>query len=67
MHPAFVSSLLGVNSKKEKGSFRVFHDLSFTKGWAINDFIPLELTVVCYEDFDFVSDLVFCHQGLGLS
>lgn len=63
-HPAFISSPLGVIPKKEVGSFRVIHDLSYLKGRAVNDFIPWDLCSVVYEDFDQVSALIIC-LGIG--
>lgn len=63
-HPHFVCSPLGVVLKKEPGSFRVIHDLSFPKGQSVNDMIPNHLTSVSYEDFDHMVSLIV-QQGLG--
>lgn len=57
-HDLFISSPLGVIPKKEPGSFRIIHDLSYPKGCAVNDLIPNHLTSVSYEDFDHVADLI---------
>lgn len=54
----FVSSPLGVVPKKDPGSFRIIHDLSFPTGQSVNDLIPQDLTSVVYEDFDHVASLV---------
>lgn len=50
--------------KKDPGSFRVIHDLSFSKGQAVNDRIPNHLTLVSYKDFDHVASLIVS-QGVG--
>lgn len=57
-HSLFISSPLGVIPKKEPGSFRVIHNLSFPKGCSVNSLIPNYLTGVSYEDFDHVVGLI---------
>lgn len=56
-HPDSVCSPLGVIQKKEPGTFRVIHNLSFPKGSAVNDMLPNDLSSVSYEDFDHVVSL----------
>lgn len=60
----FIASPLGGVPKKEQGSFRVIHDLSFPKKGAVNDLIPNSLTAVSYEDFEHVVSLINS-QGPG--
>ena len=45
-------SPIGLVPKKEKGDFRVIHDLSYPPGQSINDFIPPEETAVTYQSID---------------
>lgn len=56
--PHCIVSPLGLVPKSEPGTFRVIHDLSFPKGWGVNDLIPNNLTSVSYKDFEHVSSLV---------
>lgn len=53
-----IISPLGLVPKREPGSYRVIHDLSFPKGRGVNDLIPNHLTSVVYEDFDYVVSLI---------
>lgn len=53
-----IVSPLGLVPKKEAGSFRVIHDLSYPKGQGVNDLIPNHLTSVQYENFDHVAGLI---------
>lgn len=46
--PSFKVSPLGVVPKKTAGEFRLIHNLSFPKGYSINDGIPQTETAVCY-------------------
>lgn len=62
--PHCIISPLGLVPKKEAGSFRVIHDLSFPKGQGVNDLIPNHLTSVSYEDFDHVAHLIR-QSGVG--
>ena len=60
----FVISPLGLIPKKEVGSFRLIHDLSFPKGNSINFGIPREFCTVSYEDYDyFVPMLAYVGRG----
>ena len=54
----FVVSPLGLVPKRESGSFRLIHDLSFPRGDSINSGIPREFSNVSYEDFDFFLSLL---------
>ena len=54
----FVVSPLGLVPKKEPGSFRVIHDLSFPKGRSVNDGILQDDAAVRYETFDHVVSII---------
>ena len=56
--PNFRVSPLGVVPKKEPGSFRLIHDLSFPHGSSVNDAIAQEQSTVTLESFDDVTRLV---------
>ncbi|OCT65687.1 hypothetical protein XELAEV_18041925mg, partial [Xenopus laevis] len=61
-------SPLGVVPKKETGSFRLIHHLSFANGLSINDSISPELCSVEYASFDkAVSLLRLCGAGAQLA
>ena len=45
-------SPIGLIPKKEPGSFRVIHHLSFPAGSSVNDYIPRECTTVTYGSVD---------------
>ena len=51
-------SPIGIVPKKEPGSFRLIHHLSFPHGGAINDFIDKEQCKVKYASFDVAVQLV---------
>ena len=51
-------SSLGLIPKKEPGSFRLIHDLSFPPGNSVNDGISRSDSTVQYENFDTVVRLV---------
>ncbi len=38
--------------KKEPGKFRIIHDLSYPKGYSVNESIPPELATVSYLGLD---------------
>lgn len=50
----FICSPLGLIPKKEKGSFRLIHDLSFPKGDSVNSWTPPEYTMVSYQNIETV-------------
>ena len=54
----FMCSLLGLVPKKEEGSFRLIHDLSFPKGDSVNSFIPPIFSSVLYLNIKTVINLV---------
>ncbi|VDI80146.1 Hypothetical predicted protein [Mytilus galloprovincialis] len=54
----------GLVPKKEEGSFRLIHDLSFPKGDSVNSWTPIEFTSVSYQNIETVIDLV---QEFGLN
>ena len=60
----FICSPLGLVPKKEEGSFRLIHDLSFPKGDSVNSWTPIEFTSVSYQNIETVIDLV---QEFGLN
>ncbi|OCT97070.1 hypothetical protein XELAEV_18009293mg [Xenopus laevis] len=65
-NPRFVRSDLCVYGQlqKEKGSFRLIHHLSYTKGLSVNDAITPEMSSVSYESFDDAVELVRqCGKG----
>lgn len=53
-----ICSPLGLVPKREPGSFRLIHDLSFPKGDSVNSGIAPEDTTVSYEKIDSVISLV---------
>ena len=53
-----VVSPLGLVPKKEAGTFRLIHDLSFPKGNSINFGIPKEYCSVTYENYDYFVSLL---------
>ena len=57
----FICSPLGLVPRKEAGSFRLIHDLSFPKGDSVNSFIPLEFSTVSYQNIETVINLVQVH------
>lgn len=62
--PHLVISPIGLVPKKDKGSFRLIHDLSFPKGSSVNDNIPQEFCSVHYETIDTVSThILACGRG----
>ena len=66
--PDFVISPLGLIPKKEQGTFRLIHDLSFPKGNSVNFGIPQECCSVEYEDYDyFISLLTSVGKGCFIS
>jgi len=54
----FICSPLGLVPKKESGSFRLIHDLSFPKGDSVNSWTPPEFTAVSYQNIETVINLV---------
>lgn len=44
--------------KKKPGASQVIHDLSYPQSRSVNSLIPPDITVVSYEDFDHVSNLI---------
>ena len=54
----FQVSPLGIVPKKEPGTFRLIHDLSFPHGYSINAGIPKQYTSVRYEHFDKLVDMI---------
>ena len=58
----FHSSPLGLVAKKEPGSFRIIHDLSFPIGRSVNSGIPPECSKVRYQTLD---DALKIIVGLG--
>ena len=57
-------SPIGIIPKKDKGKYRLIHDLSFLRGSSVNDGIPLDIRSVNYEPFDnAISHIV--SQGSG--
>ena len=56
--PNFIVSPLGLVPKKEKGCYRMIHDLSFPKNNSVNSSIDKELTSVHYESLDHVISLI---------
>ena len=54
----FVCSPIGVVPKKEPGSFRLIHHLSFPHGSSVNDGIDRDLCKVAYASFDFAISLI---------
>ena len=64
----FILSPLGLVPKKDTGSFRLIHDLSFPSGSSVNSWIPREFCTVSYEDFDyFIALLSQIGQGCFIS
>ena len=64
----FILSPLGLVPKKDTGSFRLIHDLSFPSGPSVNSGIPREFCTVSYEDFDyFIALLSQVGQGCFIS
>ncbi|CAG2196116.1 unnamed protein product [Mytilus edulis] len=57
----FICSPLGLIPKKESGSFRLIHDLSFPKGDSVNFWTPPEYTSVSYQNIETVIELVQEH------
>ena len=51
-------SPLGLVPKKEEGSFRLIHDLSFPKGDSVNSFIPPIFSSVFYLNIETVINFV---------
>ena len=49
---------MGLVPKKESGSFRLIHDLSFPKGGSVNFWTPPEYTSVSYQNIETVIELV---------
>ena len=50
--PSFHASPLGLVAKKEPGTFRIIHDLSFPEGQSVNSGIPSKDTKVHYQTLD---------------
>lgn len=46
--------------KKEAGTFRLIHDLSYPKGNSVNSETPWELTTVQYENFNTFTEILSC-------
>lgn len=62
--PLFRSSPLGLIPKKDPGSFRLIHDLSFPRGDSVNDSIPEEHSRVKYDTVEYVVSMAqFLGQG----
>ena len=60
-HPPFDNFIcfpLGLVPKEESGSFRLIHDLSFSKGGSVNFWTPPEYTLVLYQNIETVIELV---------
>ncbi len=53
-----VFSPLGLVPKKEAGKFRIIHDLSYPKGYSVNESIPHELATVSYLGLDHCVSLI---------
>ena len=57
-------SPIGLVPKKDPGTYRMIHDLSYPKGNSVNDFIPSEFSAVFYDTFDtFTSILLSLPPG----
>ena len=60
--PSFHSSPLGLVAKKEPGSYRIIHDLSFPIGNSVNSGISPECTKVSYQTLDEALEII-CTLG----
>ena len=59
-------SPIGIIPKKDKGKYRLIHDLSFPRGSSVNDGIPLDIRSVNYEPFDNAISYIVS-QGSGVT
>ena len=60
----FHTSPLGLVAKKEPGSHRIIHDLSFPEGQSVNSGIPSQCTKVHYQNLDDALEII-ASLGVG--